>query len=122
MKMAGGAHLDQIDPGAFLEQAAEYESSGDLRDGALKLLNTERTTHPFAYEFKETTPLYGGLIGTDDHSASFVCYTAYYVAFGPHCPRAPVNPPGTVPKLIASVAGLVALGTVIHVMSRSIGT
>ncbi len=48
MKMAGGAHLDRIDPGAFLEQAAEYESSGDLRDGVLKLLNTERTTHPFA--------------------------------------------------------------------------
>lgn len=48
MKMAGGAHLDRIDPGAFLAQAAEYESSGDLRDGVLKLLNTERTTHPFA--------------------------------------------------------------------------
>jgi Zn-dependent protease with chaperone function len=48
MKMAGGAHLDQIDPEAFLEQAADYESSGDLRDGVLKLLNTEKTTHPFA--------------------------------------------------------------------------
>ncbi len=48
MKMAGGAHLDQIDPEAFLQQAADYEGSGDLRDGVLKLLNTERTTHPFA--------------------------------------------------------------------------
>ena len=48
MKMAGGAHLDQIDAEAFLAQAAEYESSGDLRDGVLKLLNTEKTTHPFA--------------------------------------------------------------------------
>lgn len=48
MKLAGGAHLDRIDVDAFLEQAAEYESTGDLRDGVLKLLNTERQTHPFA--------------------------------------------------------------------------
>jgi Zn-dependent protease with chaperone function len=48
MKLAGGAHLDQIDTEAFLAQGAEYESAGDLRDGVLKLLNTERTTHPFA--------------------------------------------------------------------------
>jgi Zn-dependent protease with chaperone function len=48
MKLAGGAHLDRIDPDAFLTQAADYESAGDLRDGLLKLLNTERSTHPFA--------------------------------------------------------------------------
>jgi Zn-dependent protease with chaperone function len=48
MKMAGGAHLDQIDHDAFLAQAAEYEGSGDLRDGVLKLLNTEKASHPFA--------------------------------------------------------------------------
>ena len=48
MKLAGGAHLDRIDPEAFLEQAADYERAGDLRDGVLKLLNTERETHPFA--------------------------------------------------------------------------
>ncbi|WP_375497973.1 M48 family metallopeptidase [uncultured Jatrophihabitans sp.] len=48
MKMAGGAHLDRIDADAFLAQAAEYEGAGDLRDGVLKLLNTERTTHPFS--------------------------------------------------------------------------
>lgn len=48
MKLAGGAHLDRIDPEAFLAQAADYESAGDLRDGLLKLLNTERSTHPFA--------------------------------------------------------------------------
>ena len=42
------AHLDQLDPEAFLQQAAEYESSGDLRDGVLRLLNTERASHPFA--------------------------------------------------------------------------
>lgn len=48
MKLAGGAHLDRIEVEAFLEQAADYEGSGDLRDGVLKLLNTEKTTHPMA--------------------------------------------------------------------------
>ena len=48
MKLAGGAHLDQIDTEAFLAQAADYEAAGDLRDGVLKLLNTEKETHPFA--------------------------------------------------------------------------
>jgi Zn-dependent protease with chaperone function len=48
MKLAGGAHLDRIDVTAFLKQAEDYEGAGDLRDGVLKLLNTERTTHPFA--------------------------------------------------------------------------
>jgi Zn-dependent protease with chaperone function len=48
MKIAGGANLDQIDAEAFLDQAKEYEAAGDLRDGVLKLLNTERSTHPFA--------------------------------------------------------------------------
>jgi Zn-dependent protease with chaperone function len=48
MKLAGGSHLDRIDVTAFLKQADDYEASGDLRDGVLKLLNTERTTHPFA--------------------------------------------------------------------------
>jgi Zn-dependent protease with chaperone function len=48
MKLAGGGHLDRIDVTAFLKQADDYEASGDLRDGVLKLLNTERTTYPFA--------------------------------------------------------------------------
>ncbi|MEP7021225.1 MAG: M48 family metallopeptidase [Pseudonocardiales bacterium] len=48
MKLAGGANLDKIDADAFLEQAKDYEAAGDLRDGVLKLLNTERSTHPFA--------------------------------------------------------------------------
>jgi Zn-dependent protease with chaperone function len=48
MKLAGGAHLDRIDVAGFLAQADDYEGAGDLRDGVLKLLNTERTSHPFA--------------------------------------------------------------------------
>lgn len=48
MKLAAGANLDRIDADAFLEQAADYERAGDLRDGVLKLLNTESTTHPWS--------------------------------------------------------------------------
>ncbi len=49
MKLAAGAHVDDLDTEAFLAQAAEYDAaSGDLRDGILKLLNTERSRHPFA--------------------------------------------------------------------------
>lgn len=48
MKLAGGARLSAMNVGAFLEQADEYERSGDLRDGVLKLLNLELQTHPFS--------------------------------------------------------------------------
>ena len=83
MKMAGGAHLDQIDTDAFLEQAADYESTGDLRDGVLKLLNTEKQTHPFAVvraaelrrwaSSSEYTDILAGNYPRreDDHTASF---------------------------------------------------
>src|ERR1700750_2196403 len=37
MKLAGGGALSQIDTAAFLEQAAEYEGGGDLRDSIHKL-------------------------------------------------------------------------------------
>ncbi|HEX3813693.1 MAG TPA: M48 family metallopeptidase [Mycobacteriales bacterium] len=47
MKLAGGAHLPEMDTTAFLSQAEEYENAGTLRDGILKLLNTERSSHPF---------------------------------------------------------------------------
>ncbi|MDF0528929.1 M48 family metallopeptidase [Tsukamurella sp. 8F] len=48
MKMAGGTRLDEMDTQRFLAQAADYERTGDLRDGVLKLLNLELQTHPFA--------------------------------------------------------------------------
>jgi Zn-dependent protease with chaperone function len=48
MKMAGGARLDEMDTEAFLAQAAEYDATGDLRDGVLKLLNLELQSHPFS--------------------------------------------------------------------------
>jgi Zn-dependent protease with chaperone function len=83
MKLAGGAHLDEIDVDAFLEQAADYEGAGDLRDGVLKLLNTERATHPFAVvraaelkRWSESADYPAILAGDyprrgDDHTASF---------------------------------------------------
>ncbi|KAA1469312.1 cytochrome c oxidase subunit IV [Dentipellis sp. KUC8613] len=45
---------------------------------------------------------------------------AYYVAFGPHGPRTPVNPAGTVPKVIFGVAALVASAGLIYAGLRSL--
>jgi peptidase M48-like protein len=46
MKMAGGGDLSEVDTAAFLEQAAEYESTGDLRESLIKLRLTLNLTHP----------------------------------------------------------------------------
>lgn len=48
LKLAGGGRLDKLDSQAFLAQAREYERSGDMRDGLLKLMNLELQTHPFS--------------------------------------------------------------------------
>ncbi|MFE7194276.1 M48 family metallopeptidase [Kitasatospora sp. NPDC057541] len=48
MKLAGGHNLAEMNVDAFLEQAAEYEKAGDLRDGVLKLLQVLPQSHPFA--------------------------------------------------------------------------
>ncbi|MFP8962113.1 M48 family metallopeptidase [Streptomyces nanhaiensis] len=47
MKIAGGNHLHEMNVDAFLKQADEYESSGDLRDSVLKILNVLPRSHPF---------------------------------------------------------------------------
>lgn len=46
MKMAGGGDLSQVDTTAFLEQAAEYDGGGDLRDSLHKIRMTAWSTHP----------------------------------------------------------------------------
>ena len=46
MKLAGGGDLSQIDTAAFLEQAAEYEGGGDLRDSLHKVRMTTYSSHP----------------------------------------------------------------------------
>ncbi len=46
MKLAGGGDLREIDTPAFLEQAAEYDRGGDLRDSLIKLRMLLGLTHP----------------------------------------------------------------------------
>jgi Zn-dependent protease with chaperone function len=48
MKIAGGSRLSELSPDAFLEQAREYDAVPDVREGLLKLLQMQGTTHPFA--------------------------------------------------------------------------
>ena len=46
--------------------------------------------------------------------------TAYYVAFGPHGPRAPIDPPGAGPKIFLGVTGLiVAAGALFYAIRAS---
>jgi hypothetical protein len=47
MKLAGGAHTDQMDINEFFLQAEEYNNSGNLLDSVYKLLNLVGQTHPF---------------------------------------------------------------------------
>lgn len=46
MKLAGGGDLHEVDTPAFLEQAAEYDRGGDLRDSLIKLRMLVGLTHP----------------------------------------------------------------------------
>jgi Zn-dependent protease with chaperone function len=48
MKLAGGAYMSELSADAFHEQAHEYDAVPDVRDGLLKILQLEGTTHPFA--------------------------------------------------------------------------
>lgn len=47
---------------------------------------------------------------------------AYYVAFGPHGPRAPIDPPGTTPKVVIGVTALIASAGIIFYAIRATGT
>ncbi len=46
--LAGAENPDEMDVSGFLDQASEYESSGDVRDSLLKLLQITGQTHPLA--------------------------------------------------------------------------
>jgi Zn-dependent protease with chaperone function len=48
MKIAGGSRVSELSPDAFLQQAHEYDAVPDVREGLLKLLQMQGTTHPFA--------------------------------------------------------------------------
>ncbi|HET6211499.1 MAG TPA: M48 family metallopeptidase [Micromonosporaceae bacterium] len=46
MKLAGGGDLSEVDTAAFLEQAAEYDRGGDLRESLIKIRMVAFRTHP----------------------------------------------------------------------------
>ena len=46
--LAGAQNPDEMDVAAFLDQAEEYESSGDVRDSLIKILQISGQTHPLA--------------------------------------------------------------------------
>lgn len=48
MKMAGGRRLAELSSNEFHRQAREYDAVPDVREGLLKLLQLQGTTHPFA--------------------------------------------------------------------------
>jgi Zn-dependent protease with chaperone function len=47
MRLAGGGLRNEMDLGAFLQQADEYRKIDNILDQVLKVLNTLRMTHPF---------------------------------------------------------------------------
>jgi len=44
---------------------------------------------------------------------------AYYIAFGPHGPRADLHPPGSIPKLILAILVGVSAGGALYLASRA---
>ena len=46
MKLAGGGDLSEVDTAAFLEQAAEFDRAGDLRDSFIKIRMVAGRSHP----------------------------------------------------------------------------
>lgn len=48
-------------------------------------------------------------------------HTAYYVAFGPHGPRAPTSPPGSGIKTLVWVVGMVGIAGGIYASIRGFG-
>ena len=49
-RIAGGGDLSEIDVAAFLEQAKDFETGGDLRESFIKLLLLEQRSHDFPVE------------------------------------------------------------------------
>ncbi|HEY1319004.1 MAG TPA: M48 family metallopeptidase, partial [Streptosporangiaceae bacterium] len=48
MKLAGGSRMSELSHDAFHQQAQEYDAVPDVREGLIKLLQLQGTTHPFA--------------------------------------------------------------------------
>jgi hypothetical protein len=52
---------------------------------------------------------------------SYLACLAYYVAFGPHGPRAPINPPGTALKITVWVSALLGVAGALYAIARNTG-
>ncbi|RYB94379.1 M48 family peptidase [Nocardioides oleivorans] len=48
MKLASGGELEELDVTSFLQQGAEYDEGGDVRESLIKLSLLQQQTHPFA--------------------------------------------------------------------------
>jgi Zn-dependent protease with chaperone function len=48
MKLAGGHRMSELSHDAFHQQVREYDAVPDVREGLIKLLQLQGTTHPFA--------------------------------------------------------------------------
>jgi hypothetical protein len=48
MKLAGGSRMHELSHDAFHQQAREYDAVPDVREGLIKLLQMQGTSHPFA--------------------------------------------------------------------------
>lgn len=93
------------------DQVAVHEQLEELQKKNWKELSlAEKKAGMFAFPF---------ISYRRKHSARLI---AYYVSFGPHGPRAPINPPGTTLKVVLGVTGLLAATGVIWVTTRSLGT
>ena len=55
-------------------------------------------------------------------SSPVLVWIAYFVAFGPHGPRAPTSLPGDGLKILLAVVGLLGASAVLHWVIRSFGT
>ncbi len=51
-----------------------------------------------------------------------VDFAAYYIAFGPHGPRTPENPPGTASKIVAGTFAVLGAAALAYYGFRSLGT
>ena len=48
MKLAGGSRMHELSHDEFHQQAREYDAVPDVREGLIKLLQMQGTTHPFS--------------------------------------------------------------------------
>lgn len=99
------------------EQLTVHQQIEELQKRDWKTLSLdEKKAGTYIRFFLELFPPLGTIV-TDHKSV----YAAYYIAFGPHGPRADLHPPGTVPKLILAILVGVSAGGALYLTSRALG-